>query len=301
MPRVVRFWSRSITRRLQVRSYLVRIAMTITNSSTRLIALAVGVAVAITLMGAAAVAPAQAAGLSAAQIQSILSLLSSFGADSATIANVNAALHGQATGGTGGNPNAGACPALSRSLQMGSSGSDVKALQVFLNGSATTQVAAAGAGSPGLESTYFGGLTKAAVIRFQSANGVSPIGIVGPATRAAIAAVCGHVGPNPNPNPGPAGSVTVSAGVQPVNSLAPQGASRVPFTTFTISNNSSAPVTINSVTVQRVGLGVDANFSGIVLLDSNGLQIGTAKTLNSNHQANIGDSGWVIPAGTSAT
>ena len=62
--------------------------MTITNSSTRLAALVAGVAVALALMGAVAVAPAQAAGLSASQVQAIVSLLASFGADSATIANV---------------------------------------------------------------------------------------------------------------------------------------------------------------------------------------------------------------------
>ena len=44
----------------------------------------------------------------------------------------------------------------------------------------------------------------------------------GPATRAAIAAVCGGV-VTPGPGPGPVvlGTVTVSSGVQPVNSLAP--------------------------------------------------------------------------------
>src|SRR3989338_2297563 len=97
--------------------------MTITNSSTRLVALATGVAVALALMGAVAIAPAQAAALTQAQIQSIVSLLASFGADSATIANVTAALNGQATPGTGGG-SAGACPALSRDLQQGSTGAD---------------------------------------------------------------------------------------------------------------------------------------------------------------------------------
>ena len=110
--------------------------MTITNSSTKLVAIATGVAVAIALMGAVAVAPAQAqAALTSAQIQSILSLLQSFGADQATINNVNAALNGQATSGTGGNSSSGggACPALSRDLQVGSSGSDVMSLQKYLN------------------------------------------------------------------------------------------------------------------------------------------------------------------------
>jgi hypothetical protein len=278
--------------------------MTITNSSTKLTAVVAGVAVALALMGAVAIAPAQAAGLSATQVQAIVSLLASFGADSATIANVTAALNGQATTGTGGSTTTtgGVCPTLSRSLSLGASGADVKSLQVFLNGRAATQVAISGAGSPGHETTYFGPGTKAAVMKFQTLNGVSAIGIVGPASRAAIVAVCGGTTGSTGGTGGTTGGqVTVSAGAQPVNSLAPQGANRVPFTTFSITNNSSAPVTVNSVTVQRTGLGVDSNFSGIVLLDSNGLQIGTAKTLNSNHQANIGDSGWTIAAGATQT
>jgi len=283
--------------------------MTITNSSTKLVAIAAGVAVALALMGAAAIAPAQAqvAALTQTQISSIVSLLASFGADQATINNVTAALNGQATSGTGTGSTGstgGSCPALSRDLQQGSSGADVKALQVFLNGSASTQVAASGAGSPGNETMTFGPATKAAVIKYQTAKGVTPAaGYVGAKTRASIAANCGGTTGSTGGTTGgtTGGQVTVSAAAQPVNSLAVASATRVPFTTFTITNNSGAPVTINSVTIQKTGLGVDANFSGIVLLDSNGLQIGTSKTLNSNHQANIGDSGFTIGAGQSMT
>lgn len=179
--------------------------MTITNSSTRLAVFATGVAVAAALIGAVAIAPAQAAALSSTQISAIVNLLQSFGADSATIANVTAALNGQATGGTSGGSTGGACPVLTRSLQQGSSGADVMSLQVFLNASADTRVSVSGAGSPGMESTYFGPATKAAVIKFQAKNNVSPIGIVGPATRAAIAAVCGTTGGNTGGNTGGTG------------------------------------------------------------------------------------------------
>ncbi|OHA27333.1 MAG: hypothetical protein A3C06_00590 [Candidatus Taylorbacteria bacterium RIFCSPHIGHO2_02_FULL_46_13] len=245
--------------------------------------------------------PASAAALTQSQINAIIALLQSFGADQATINNVNASLNGQATPGT--NPNAGACPALTRDLQQGSSGADVMALQVFLNSSVTTQVASAGAGSPGSESTYFGGLTKAAVMKFQAANNVSPIaGYVGPITRAAIAAVCGSVVVNP-PGPGPvvpAGSTLgVAAGNQPAPQLAPPSAARVPFTNVTLTAG-SADVVVNSITITRVGPAKDTNFLGIILLDENGLQIGVAKTLNSNHQATIGEP-FTIKAGTSRT
>jgi hypothetical protein len=275
--------------------------MTITQSFSKLSAVAFGLAVAFALIAGvfATATPARAAALTSAQVSSIISLLQSFGADAATIANVQASLTGgtpttpPSTGGTGG-----ACPALTRDLQVGSTGADVKALQVFLNAKATTQVSVSGAGSPGLESTYFGAATKAAVMKFQAANNVAPIaGYVGKITRAAIAAVCGGTTTNPGTPSGP--GLSVSAGAQPANALAPQGATRVPFTTFTLTNNSGVVQTVTGITVERTGLGIDSNFSGIVLLDTtNNLQLGTAKTLNSNHQATIGDTFTINPGQT---
>ena len=49
---------------------------------------------------------------------------------------------------------------FSRSLTVGSSGTDVKCLQALLNQSSDTQVASSGAGSPGNETTTFGSLTR---------------------------------------------------------------------------------------------------------------------------------------------
>ena len=70
-------------------------------------------------------------------------------------------------------------------LMLGSKGVDVMNLQKVLNMSADTKVASSGAGSPGSESSYFGGLTKAAVVKFQVKNGITPaVGYVGPITRA---------------------------------------------------------------------------------------------------------------------
>lgn len=186
---------------------------------------------------------------------------------------------------------------FTRSLTVGSTGAEVMSVQQFLNANGA-QVSATGAGSPGNESSYFGAKTKAAVAKFQAANGISPTaGYWGPLTRAAANAKCGTT---PTPGPVVSGAVNVGAATQPANSLAPQGASRVPFTTFTLTNGSSAAVTINGVTVQRVGLGQDAVFSGIVLVDSNNVQVGTSKTLNSNHQATVGDT-FTLNAGETRT
>lgn len=187
---------------------------------------------------------------------------------------------------------------FTRNLKLGNSGAEVMDVQKFLNANGA-QIAATGAGSPGNETSYFGAKTKAAVAAWQAANGISPTaGYWGPLTRAAANAKCGS--PTPGPGPVVSGAVNVGAATQPANSLAPQGVSRVPFTTFTLTNGSSAAVTINGVTIQRVGLGQDAVFSGIVLVDSNNVQVGTSKTLNSNHQATVGDT-FTLAAGETRT
>jgi len=75
---------------------------------------------------------------------------------------------------------------ISRDLTIGSSGSDVKSLQQFLNNNGYP-IASTGVGSKGYETMMFGGLTKAALQRYQSANGLTANGIVDAATRAKLA------------------------------------------------------------------------------------------------------------------
>lgn len=70
-------------------------------------------------------------------------------------------------------------------LKMGSTGSQVMSLQQTLNAAGFT-VSATGAGSPGMESSYFGAKTKAAVMAFQASKGLAADGIVGPMTGNAL-------------------------------------------------------------------------------------------------------------------
>ncbi len=79
-------------------------------------------------------------------------------------------------------------------LTIGSNGEAVKQLQMFLNKKGFT-VAASGAGSAGMESTYFGGLTQAALAKYQASVGISPAaGYFGPVTRAKVNAECTTTG-----------------------------------------------------------------------------------------------------------
>ncbi|MEK7063188.1 MAG: peptidoglycan-binding domain-containing protein, partial [Patescibacteria group bacterium] len=256
---------------------------------TKYFAKAATVAVATSLVVGVALyaAPTQAASLTAAQVSSIISLLQSFGADAATIANVQASL-------TGSTPTVPSTPSSScsftRDLTLGATGADVTALQNAL--------IAAGYGIPAGATGYFGAQTQAAVMKWQAAAGVTPsVGYFGPKSRAAFP--CSSTGPV---TPTPTGTgVSVSAGPSIANSLAPEGASRVPFTKVVLTAGMDGDVVINSIQVQRTGFGQDAAFAGVILLDdATGMQIGTAKTFNSNHQAAVGGS-VTIPRGTSKT
>src|SRR3989344_3845724 len=259
-----------------------------------------------------------------AQINSLLSTIAALQAQLSTMGGA------PATGGTG--------FTFMKNLKMGDSNSDVKQLQMVLNASADTQVAASGVGSSGNESMYFGGLTKAAVIKFQNkyaSEVLAPVGLtsgtgfVGVSTRAKLNALNGPIVPPPPPegtdlcvniagvqttipsgmvrdtagncSTAPSGTgMTVSSAAQPSNGLTPEGAARIPFTKFTVTAGYDGPVTLNSVTIEKTGLANDLIFAGIVLLDDTGTQLGLAKTLNSNHQAVIGEA-VIIPAGTSKT
>lgn len=77
-----------------------------------------------------------------------------------------------------------ASAALYRQLQLGMSGADVSELQAFLALDSSVY-------PQGLVTGYFGSLTKAAVSRWQSRNGISTVGRVGPQTLAAMNAQMG--------------------------------------------------------------------------------------------------------------
>jgi hypothetical protein len=91
------------------------------------------------------------------------------------------------TGTVSGVPSMGSA-SFTRSLTVGSKGDDVRALQMYLNTHGFA-VAANGAGSTGFETSTFGPGTKAALMKFQMAKGITPAsGFLGLKTRAALSA-----------------------------------------------------------------------------------------------------------------
>ncbi|MES2134977.1 MAG: peptidoglycan-binding domain-containing protein [Patescibacteria group bacterium] len=153
------------------------------------------------LLFAGTVAPAQAASLSEDQIQSILGLLSSFGADTSVIGNVSASLRGQATSVASAPVSSssvcsyvsGLSQTLYEGISDGATGGQVTMLQKFLAADSSIY-------PEGSITGYFGPATERAVQRWQVQNGVvssgSPetngYGVVGSMTRAAFAKRCGN-------------------------------------------------------------------------------------------------------------
>ncbi len=206
---------------------------------------------------------------------------------------------------------AGAKCSFIKSLTVGSRGDDVMCLQKYLNG-AGYQIAASGAGSPGSETTYFGGLTKKAVAKWQAAMGVSPaVGYFGSISRAKYDSTVAAAPAVPVPTPAtpgtpaaptPAGSgLTVTAAVdQPAAALAPADAARVPFTKIIFTASPDGDVKVNSLTVERQGPGQNSRLSGVILLDEDNFQVGVEKTLNSDNRTNLTEP-FTVKAGTSRT
>jgi len=148
--------------------------MNLFNALSRVIALT---ALCITLV---AIAPLSSrAALLDTQVDAILSLLSSFGAEPAVISNVEQAL--RPTSKT-------ACPSFSEVLGRGMSGSLVIELQTFLSVTPA--------------SGYFGPITEVAVQKFQREAGIvlsgtaesTGYGVIGPKTARAISDSCTSMG-----------------------------------------------------------------------------------------------------------
>ena len=276
--------------------------MTNTLSTSKFVAALVAVVMFFSLVFALPAKAATAEELQA-QIQSLL----------ATIASLQAQLSGMSGGTTTGGSSAACGFTFTENHKMGDRGGEVMNIQKFLNTDPATQVAATGAGSPGNETSYFGPATKAAVKKFQAkyaSDILAPVGLTNPTgfwgpssiakANALSQASCSSTGTGSGTGSATAGTgVTVSAAAQPGNSLAPKGALNVPFTRFTLTAGAS-DVAVTGVKVKLQGLANRSNFTSVVLLDENGMQVGRTRVLQSDYTATIGEA-MTIPAGTSKT
>ena len=248
---------------------------------------AIAIATAVTITGAAAFMPLVASADLISDLQAQI-----------------AALQAQLLALSAGTPAASssAC-SFTKDLTVGSRGDDVKCLQESL--------ISAGHLAAGLNTAYFGNLTKAAVSKWQASAGVSPTaGYFGSKSRAAYGAMApvASVPAAGTPAAGtpavvvPAGSGLSVSGVadQPASTLAPANAARLPFTKVVFTASGDGDVMVKSITVERQGLADDVAFDGIILLDENGIQVGLAKTLNALHRALLNQS-FTVKAGTSRT
>ncbi len=153
------------------------------------------------------------------------------------------------------------CFQFTQNMKLGSSGAQVLELQKVLNAKGFT-VSTTGVGSAGMETTYFGAKTKAAVIKYQAANNIINTGNVYALTRAALNANCTPTSGNTgNTN---TGSLSVAlASVQPSNVLV-AGSARAKVADLVFSGNGS----VVSVKLMRTGVSNNTTLSNVYLYDA---------------------------------
>jgi len=186
---------------------------------------------------------------------------------------------------------------FTRSLTIGSTGEDVRALQRFLN-DRNFIVAITGAGSPGNESTRFGPRTQAALARFQVANNISPArGFFGPITRARIMALA-----TPAPViPLPAGLAVSLAPDSPVSTTLIAGQASAELARFRFTNNDDREARVTQMALTRTGTSTDTTLRAVYLYDGTRRLTDLASVLigriNFVNEAGL----FTIPAGGSRT
>lgn len=156
---------------------------------------------------------------------------------------------------------------LYRQLDLGATGSDVSSLQTFLAQDTALY-------PQGIVSGYFGSLTKSAVARFQTRNGIASVGRVGPVT---LSALNGQMGNISN------GSRDVYAPlITSVNTNVGISSASVNWTTSDLARGklyySTSPIRLSN-TFDQTGINfVEPTVSGILAFNDAGVR--TAQTVN---------------------
>jgi hypothetical protein len=231
--------------------------MVTTKAMAKVAAVATGLAMATSMLSLAPMA--HAAALTASQVQSILSLLSSFGADSTTIANVQASLTGSAPVSTGTGSSSSSSCSFTRDLTVGSTGADVTCLQNALKAGGYMSANATG---------YFGAMTQSGVVAWQKAAGVSPAaGYFGAKSRAAF-------GGTSSGSTGSTGGVSAGTGTglkvmvsptSPNGTVLVQGQGIGDLADFTFANPTGSPIMVTGLTFKRIGVSNDSTLTNVYL------------------------------------
>src|SRR3989344_5517096 len=137
--------------------------------------------------------------------------------------------------------------------------------------SASTQVAVSGAGSPGNETSYFGGLTLAAVKIYQAQQGWTPANQAGPLTRAKLNASTPTPTPTPTPTTTPtpvptgAGLSVMLASDNPAAGTVVDASALHPMVKLTFTNGDNAEVMVTGLKLKRIGVSADASVTNTYL------------------------------------
>lgn len=197
---------------------------------------------------------------------------------------------------------------LTKNLSQGMRDAEVSTLQSGLASDPTVY-------PEGLVTGYFGPLTRAAVIRYQekyaseilASVGLSAgTGFVGPSTRAKFNAQYGGAvsGGTPGQPPVVVGSGQIGvylAPNTPAASVAPAGASNVPFLAVNLTAPATGAVRVDSMIVHRTGVGASTDFDNVYLYEGN-TRLTTGRSVNSStNNAEFHSLNLTVPAGTTRT
>jgi peptidoglycan hydrolase-like protein with peptidoglycan-binding domain len=154
--------------------------------------------------------------------------------------------------------------AITSTLKKGSRGSQVTELQTALGVTPVTG--------------YFGNITKAAVMAFQTSKGLKPDGVFGAKSRGALggaAVVPGTPAVPGTPLPTPvSGAVTVSlasdspnAGTLLIDNTTGVMQNAAPIAKFVFSNGTGVAVNVNTVKLTRTGIAADGDINNLYLYE----------------------------------
>jgi hypothetical protein len=157
---------------------------------------------------------------------------------------------------------------FANNMKLGMRSADIMNLQKVLNMDVRTQVAASGVGSAGQETNYFGAATFAAVKKFQSLNGVSPVsGYAATLTRGVLNQICATGGTTTTPVSTSTSNVNVN-GLNIASSNIPVGVlvagqASAKMADFVVNGNG----TVTSLELMRVGISNNSTLKNVYLYD----------------------------------